>query len=250
MKPTTGPSRRTFLSATALGAAAVSAPIGLARAQEGGGLPQGAVVVFQGDSITDAGRNRQAQDQPNHPAAMGDGYPFLIASYLLAVRPTLGLKFYNRGISGNKVPDLDARWQPDAIALQPDVLSILIGVNDIWHKLNGKYDGTVEQYEQQYANLLKRTKESLPNTRIVVCEPFVLRCGAVNEKWFPEFDQRRAAAKRQAQSAGAVFLPFQTMFDEAVTRGTDPAHWAADGVHPSMAGHCAMAMKWVETVSG
>ena len=249
MAETTGLSRRVFLGSSAVAAATVSLPVAQA-ATKTAEFKRGAVILFQGDSITDVGRNRSLEAQPNHPGALGDGYPFLIASYLLATRPELGLKIYNRGISGNRVPDLDARWQADSIDLKPDVLSILIGVNDIWHKLNGRYDGTIEQYEQQYAALLERTRRALPDTRIVVCEPFVLRCGAVNEKWFPEFDHRRAAARRQAEAAGVTLVPFQTMFDEAVAKSSDPAYWAADGVHPTLAGHAAMAMKWLETVCG
>ncbi|MEQ8768514.1 MAG: SGNH/GDSL hydrolase family protein [Planctomycetota bacterium] len=207
---------------------------------------EGEVILFQGDSITDAGRDRN-RGGANDPRAFGFGYPFVAGSELLAAHPGKKLQVYNRGISGNKVPDLDARWQQDALDLKPTVLSILIGVNDIWHKLGGNYDGTVEQYESGYLALLERTKKALPDVHLVVCEPFVLRCGAVNDKWFPEFDQRREAAKRVAAKAGATWVPFQTMFDEAI-KEAEPAYWAGDGVHPSMAGHGLMAKTWLETV--
>ena len=156
------------------------------------------------------------------------------------------MNIYNRGISGNKVPDLDARWQADCLDLKPALLSILIGVNDIWHKLNGRYDGTVESYEKGFAALVRRTRDALPRLNVIICEPFVLRCGAVNEKWFPEFDERRAAAARVAKGAGALWVPFQSMFDKAVAAGTKPEYWAADGVHPSVAGHALMAKTWRE----
>ena len=211
-----------------------------------GPLGKGGVLLFQGDSITDAGRARDRLD-PNDGRAFGRGYPLLIGSHLLNERAGDGLEIYNRGISGNKVPDLDARWQTDCLDLKPDVLSILIGVNDIWHKLNGRYDGTVEDYESGYAALIARTRKALPEVRLVICEPFVLRCGAVDERWFPEFEQRRAAAARVAKKAKATWVPFQEMFDEAVKRAA-PEHWAADGVHPSMAGHDLMAKTWLEVV--
>ena len=214
--------------------------------QESERLTEGGVVLFQGDSITDAGRDRR-QEAPNDPGAFGRGYAFLVASYLLATHPSRALKTFNRGISGHKVPDIDARWQKDTIDLKPAILSILIGVNDIWHKLNGRYDGTVESYEKGFAALLARTKDALPETRIVICEPFVLRCGAVNDGWFPEFDERRAAAKRVAKAAGTTWVPFQDMLDEAV-KAAPPAYWAGDGVHPSMAGHALMAKTWIDTV--
>lgn len=204
------------------------------------------VVLFQGDSITDAGRDKKNKNA-NNARAFGDGYPFLIASQLLTRFPKKNLKCFNRGISGNKVPDLDKRWQQDCIDIKPDVLSILIGVNDIWHKLNGNYDGTVKDYEQGFTALIKRTKDALPDTSLVICEPFVLRCGAVTDKWFPEFDDRRAACKRVSDEAGAIWVPFQSMFDKA-TKRNEPSYWAGDGVHPSMAGHSLMARTWMKTV--
>lgn len=208
-------------------------------------MPAG-VLLFQGDSITDAGRDRKRQ-QMNDGRSLGRGYPALIAAELLSSRPQDSLRIHNRGISGNKVPDLDARWEADTLAIKPDILSILIGVNDIWHKLNGKYDGTAETYEKGFAALLERTRKAMPWTRIVVCEPFVLRCGAVNDEWFPEFDRRREAARRVADGAGADWVPFQSMFDDAL-KHAEPAYWAADGVHPSVAGHGLMARTWIDTV--
>ncbi len=210
-------------------------------------IAPGSTILFQGDSITDAGRDRK-HNGANVGRGLGDGYPMLIASKLLAEYPQAKLRIYNRGVSGNKVPDLDRRWQADCIDLKPDILSILIGVNDIWHKLNGNYDGTVDSYEAGLHALLKRTREALPDTKIVICEPFVLRCGAVNDKWFPEFDERRAACKRVAGAMRFTWVPFQTMFDEATNEEVPPDYWAGDGVHPSMAGHALMAKTWWNTV--
>lgn len=209
---------------------------------------QGDVILFQGDSITDARRDRKAEGQANNSRGLGYGYPLLIAGNLLESQPTLGLKVYNRGISGNKVPDLQKRWQKDCLDLKPAVLSILIGVNDMWHKMNGKYNGTVKDYQTGFTALLEQTKTALPSTKIVICEPFALRCGAIKESWFPEFDERRAVAKEVAQAAGAIWVPFQTMFDEAVAAGTKPEYWAADGVHPTLAGHALMGQTWRERV--
>ncbi|MCC6699694.1 MAG: SGNH/GDSL hydrolase family protein [Candidatus Hydrogenedentes bacterium] len=241
-------SRRSLLIGAAAGGACMITP-GLVHAQAAATAPAlaaGDVVLFQGDSITDAGRNKDAADA-NNPGALAGGYAMMIASRLLGVHSGLRLQCYNRGISGNKVPDLDARWQADTIALKPRVLSILIGVNDMWHKLSGKYDGTVDQYEKGFAALLAKTVQAVPGVTLVICEPFVLRCGAVNETWFPEFDQRREAAKRVAELAGAIWVPFQSMFDAAITADTPPEYWAGDGVHPTMAGHALMAKTWLDT---
>ena len=200
------------------------------------------VVLFQGDSITDSGRNRDSKEA-NASGALGSGYPLLVSAAALAAHPDRALKFFNRGISGNKVPDLEARWRTDTLDLQPDVLSILIGVNDIWHKLNGNYAGTVQDYERQYTALLDETRKALPKTQIIVLEPFVLRCGAVTARWFPEFDERRAAAARVAKQARASFIPLQSVFDQK-TRSSAPEYWAADGVHPTPAGHALIAEQW------
>ncbi|MCX8239228.1 MAG: SGNH/GDSL hydrolase family protein [Akkermansiaceae bacterium] len=211
-------------------------------------LKKGDVILFQGDSITDAGRGRKEAGQANNPGALGHGYPLFIGSDLLGSHPSLDLQIYNRGISGHKVPQLQARWQKDTLDLKPAVLSILIGVNDMWHKMNGQYDGTVESYRNGFDALIKDTKKNLPDTTIVICEPFALRCGAIKDNWFPEFDHRRAAAKEVAQKNNALWVPFQTIFDEAIAAGSKPEHWAGDGVHPTFSGHSLMAQTWRKVV--
>jgi len=202
-------------------------------------------ILFQGDSITDAGRDRGREGNANDTNALGKGYVYSIAAQLVADRAGDGLKIYNRGISGNKVFQLAERWDKDCLELKPDVLSILIGVNDIWHALNGNYDGTVEKYEKDYTALLERTLKALPNVKLVICEPFVLRCGAVNDKWFPEFDRYRAVAEKMSKQFNARFVPFQSMFDNAAKKAP-PAHWAGDGVHPTMAGAYLMGQEWLK----
>lgn len=203
------------------------------------------VILFQGDSITDAGRNKKSEGANNFEA-LGAGYANMIATALLGAHASLRLQCYNRGISGHKVPDLQKRWQSDTIDLKPAVLSILIGVNDMWHKMDNRYDGTVADYEEGFTRLLADTRAALPETHIVICEPFVLRCGAINETWFPEFDERRAAAKRVAEAAQAAWVPYQSMFDAAVSDVTPPSYWAGDGVHPTIAGHALMARTWLD----
>ena len=208
--------------------------------------PPATVILFQGDSVTDCGRNRTVTD-PNSAGPLGTGYPLLVASAELAAHPESGLRFYNRGISGNKIPDLEQRWVADTIALKPDILSILIGVNDFWHTKTHGYKGTVADYETGYAALLRATRQALPSVRLVVIEPFVLRCGAVDASWFPEFDERRAAAARVARQAGATFVPMQARFTELASRSS-PEFWAADGVHPTAAGHGMIAERWRHAV--
>ena len=204
------------------------------------------VILFQGDSITDTGRNRTVARE-NDAAALGNGYPLMAASQMLRAHPDGALHIYNRGVSGDKVPALQARWETDTLALKPDILSILVGVNDLWHKLAGNSTGTVAEYESQYNDLVDVTKKALPNVRLIVLEPFVLVTGAVDSKWFPEFDERRAAAARVAKRAGAKFIPLQAMFTD-LARKAPPQYWLADGVHPTIAGHAAIAERWREEV--
>lgn len=233
----------TLVSLPLLGACAAGGP----RPVE---LGPGAVILFQGDSITDAHRDRATADQPNEPSALGNGYAALAAAELIADGGAAPPLVYNRGISGHKVFQLAARWDEDCIALAPDLVSILIGVNDIWHTRSGKYDGTVERYERDYDALLARTRDALPDATLVVCEPFVLRCGVIDDSWFPEFDAYRAAARRVAEAHGALFVPFQSAFDAATTQEHPPEHWAKDGVHPSAEGAALMARTWLDVVRG
>ncbi|EEF61555.1 SGNH/GDSL hydrolase family protein [Pedosphaera parvula] len=260
MNDTSKLNRRNFLktsSLTALGTAALASVPAASQAAASETWPantvrslisKGDVVLFQGDSITDMGRSREKAGEPNVQPALGNGYAWMAGAALLVDRPNDGLKVYNRGVSGNKVFQLAERWQTDCLDLKPNVLSILIGVNDIWHKLNGKYDGTVEIYERDYRALLDRTKKALPDVKLVICEPFVLRCGAVNDKWFPEFDTYRAAAKRVADAFHATWVPFQSMFNEAI-KLAPPEHWAKDGVHPTDHGASLMAHDWLKAVN-
>ncbi|MEX1016017.1 MAG: SGNH/GDSL hydrolase family protein, partial [Phycisphaeraceae bacterium] len=208
------------------------------------------IVLFQGDSITDCDRDRTVTE-PNHQHALGRGYVFHTAAALLADHPAANLRIYNRGISGNKVTDLADRWQPDCLDLQPTVLSVLIGVNDTWHGTGkGNPDASVplDTYEQTYRQILTQARDAQPKLRLVLCDPFVLRCGGVTDEWFPEFDQRRALVKKLATEFEAVFVPFQDMYDQALSQA-EPAYWAGDGVHPSMAGHALMARTWLAAIA-
>lgn len=208
----------------------------------------GATILFQGDSITDAKRDR-GDAAPNSRPALGKGYAFMAAAELMVRRPDDGLTIYNRGISGNKVYQLADRWQTDCLDLKPDIVSILIGVNDIWHQLRGKYDGTIETYRRDYRELAERTRQALPKAKLVVCEPFVLKTGAVGDNWFPLFDEFRAAAKAVADDFADAWVPFQSVFDRA--EAFAPADvWAGDGVHPSSHGAALMANAWVAAVGG
>jgi hypothetical protein len=208
-------------------------------------IPKNSIILFQGDSITDCGRNREAAGTPNDLCGLGQGYAMMAAAELLSTRPTDGLRVFNRGISGNRVVDLDSRIKNDIIHLKPDVLSILIGVNDTWHGKTSDNGVTVPKYERVYRALLDEVREARPSVKFVLCEPFVLRCGVVRDDWVEEIDERRAVVAKLAKEFGAVLVQFQSMFDAAVKSGP-PEYWASDGVHPTAAGHLLMAKCWLE----
>ncbi len=249
--------RRNFFSKAAVGTLGLAAIPGILSAamppvekkKRGilSSLKPGDVILFQGDSITDAGRTKEKQ-APNSTACFGSGYALLAAANLLNTHAADNFVIYNRGISGNKVYQLADRWQRDCFDLKPKVVSILIGVNDFWHKIDGKYDGTVEKYETDYRQLLTLTTKMLTDVKLVIGEPFaVLGCSAVTEKWYPEFDAYRASAKKLAEEFDATFIPYQTIFDEA-QKFAPGKFWTGDGVHPSMAGSSLMAEAWLSAM--
>lgn len=207
----------------------------------------GYTFLFQGDSITDGNRTRN-QDW-NH--VMGHGYQYIVASKLWYDFPKKDFQFFNRGISGNRVPDLAARWKTEAIELKPDVLSILIGVNDLSAFLKGNAHFTAEQYEQDYRALLQQTIQQLPNVQLVICEPFILPVANLKLRWAEystEMAKRQAIAKKLSVEFNAIFIPYQKAFDKAVSNAP-AAYWIWDGVHPMPAGHELMAREWMKQVS-
>jgi lysophospholipase L1-like esterase len=209
-------------------------------------IKPGSVLLFQGDSITDCGRDRNA---PHPNTGLGAGYAMLAAAQLLAAQPAAQLRCFNRGISGNRIVDLYARIKADVINLQPDLLSVLIGVNDTWHEFGSGNGVAVPKYERVYRDFLTEVRAAVPAIQFVLCEPFVLRCGVVTDAWVAEMDQRRQVVQKLAGEFGARFVAFQTMFDRAVQEAP-PAYWAGDGVHPSYAGHHRMAQTWLKEVVG
>lgn len=207
------------------------------------------VILFQGDSITDGGRKKEDNNY-NNPTSLGNGYVVQAAGDLLLDYADKGLKIYNKGISGNKVYQLAGRWDADCLQIKPNVLSILIGVNDYWHKHDGKYKGTVEIYDKDFRTLLNRTKEALPQVKLIIMEPYALKgIKAVDDTWYPEFDEYRFAAKQIAKEFKAHFIPLQTVFDEAV-KIAPGEYWSGDGVHPTLAGAKLIAHAWTKVVKG
>lgn len=170
----------------------------------------------------------------------------LVASKLLGNTPKDGWTCYNRGVGGDKVEDLAERWEADCLALDPDVLSILVGVNDFWYTVSGEYDQSADEYEQQYRALLHRTREAFPDVTLLIGEPFVIPGGsAVDERWRRPFGRYQNAARRVADDYEATWIPYQSVFNAALDEAP-ASYWAPDGVHPTAAGHYRMAQAWLE----
>ncbi|WP_207425941.1 SGNH/GDSL hydrolase family protein [Pedobacter sp. SYSU D00535] len=248
-------SRRDFIKKASIGGLAtlsipglVSSALAVEKAKRVQ-LKKNDIILFQGDSITDAGRKKDDM-KANSASALGSGYAFMAAADLLQQYPDKTLSIFNKGISGNKVYQLADRWEADALALKPTVLSILIGVNDFWHMKRGNYAGTLEKYRNDYRALLDRSRQQIPDLKLIIGEPFaVAGIKAVDETWFPAFNDYRKAAREVAEQYGAAFIPYQSVFDKAQQLAPGE-YWTYDGVHPTIAGNRLMAQAWLETVKG
>lgn len=197
-------------------------------------------ILFQGDSITDCGRSREDIAGFNS-FGVSPGYPGMVAADLWSKYPQ-EYEVINRGISGNRIVDLYARWKADCLNLKPDILSILIGVNDTWHEYGNKNGVEVPRYERIFRELLQWTVDTLPGIRLVLIEPF-LGTYEPNYVMMDEVRERAVVVKKLAEEFNAIFIPAQSLFDEAAKLAPS-TYWLGDGVHPTPAGHRILANAW------
>lgn len=197
-------------------------------------------ILFQGDSITDCGRNRDSLYN------LGGGYPNLVGCYLAAEYPG-AYECINKGISGNRVVDVYARIKKDIINLQPDVMSIMIGVNDVLHEIFHQNGVSTEKYERVYDWMIGEIKEALPEIKIMILGPYLLKGSSSEEHW-EEFrsgvEKKAAAAKRIAEKYDLPFVDLMTAFDEAAAKYPDGT-WSVDGVHAKNAGKELIKREWL-----
>jgi lysophospholipase L1-like esterase len=207
-------------------------------------------ILFQGDSITDGGRQRTGDDM-NH--IMGQDYAYLIAARVDALYPERHLTFLNRGISGNRITDLQKRWQTDTLDLKPDILSILVGVNDGTSVVDKRPSPvSVADYAAIYDTLISQALAALPKVRLVLCEPFAVPGGGRTKDRWPERQLDLQERCKVVEALGAKYhvpvVNFRKVFDEAGQRA--PAlYWIWDGIHPTYAGHELMADEWLRVVT-
>jgi lysophospholipase L1-like esterase len=198
-------------------------------------------ILFQGDSITDCGRT----DDAAH--GLGRGYSLLTAAYYLGMRPDLNLEFYNRGISGNRTKDLISRWDKDCIDLSPDILSILIGINNTWRRYDRNDPTSPETFRNEYEEILRRSSEET-DASLVICEPFILDIDEKVKEMREDLEPKKEICRELAGKYNAVYVPLDSLFSEA-SQNTAPVYWSADGVHPTLAGHSFIANEWIKAVS-
>ena len=183
-------------------------------------------LLFQGDSVTDAGRDKRNFHD------MGKGYPHFAARLIREALPDAEIEMINLGISGNRTDQLFDRLYPDAIELAPDVISILIGINDVWHRFGtSRIETTPEQTEANYRAILERIKTQT-NAKIVMLQPFLLDCEK-NQHLRPGLDGLLPIIKRLADEYADLYIPLDELFAEAMQTQPEPCYYSADGVHPN-----------------
>lgn len=192
--------------------------------------------LFQGDSITDAMRNRDNEKSIN------TGYVHIMASKMLLKYPG-EFEFFNRGIGGNRIIDVYARIKSDIINLKPDYMSLLIGVNDVWHELELQNGIDSDKFKTLYRMLISEIKAARPDVKIYIMAPFLLKGSETTENWeifSAEVKKRAEAAKEIAQEFNLTFIPLQEEFDKALLKMPEE-YWVRDGVHPLEAGQALIA---------
>jgi len=198
------------------------------------------LILFQGDSITDACRNYEDIND------LSRGYAFITAATLLSSYPELNLRFINKGVSGDRAVQLQERWKKDCLDLKPQVLSLLIGVNDTWRRFDRDLYTSAEDYAVSVRDILNQAKDNGVRD-IVMIEPFLIEIGEDRWKWREDLNEKIYRYREIAREFGAYYVPMDGIFAQACTRQRGQ-YWSLDGVHPTPAGHALMAQAWLDTV--
>lgn len=209
-------------------------------------IKPGNKILFIGDSITDVDRNR------SDPYHLGSGYPQLVAAYLLNKYPTYDLQILNRGVGGDRVTDLKKRWEADCLELNPDIVSILVGVNDIWHYIGSEEerldDGALEKFEADLRWMLKSLAHRT-DARVILIEPYVLPYPKDRINWRKHLDPRIQIIRRLANEYHAVLVPLDGVLNALGIENGFQTYTGDDGVHPTLTGHAAIAETWIKFVN-
>jgi len=200
-------------------------------------LEPGATILFTGDSVTDSGRREDTRGQ------LGLGYVRAVAESLQAMAATI----VNTGISGDRIGDLEQRWQADVLDHHADVVSILIGINDTWRRYDNNDETSVAQFEDGYCRLLDAVAQA--GSQLVLIEPFLLPVSEGQKAWRDDLDPKIEVVRKLAKGYNAILVPA----DVELTRQTaelGAEALAEDGVHPTELGYERLAELWLDTVVG
>ena len=200
-------------------------------------------VLFFGDSITDAGRDRDAK--AGDSSGWGTGYVHQIAAYLGAQDPADELIFTNKGVGGDRIYDLEKRLKTDVLNEEPDIVSILIGINDVWRRYDSGTVSEPDKFAAAYRGILKKIAKD--GARLVLLEPFLLPVPADRRAWREDLNPKIDIVRDLAREFDAVLVPLDGLF-AAASAQREPAFWAPDGVHPSPAGHALIARAWIDAM--
>ncbi|OON98587.1 MAG: hypothetical protein ATN35_04445 [Epulopiscium sp. Nele67-Bin004] len=203
-------------------------------------LEPNTTIMFQGDSITDCGRNRL------DGASLGNGYVNLINHYIQ--QHFENIKCLNRGIAGNRTADLKRRWKRSTLSEDIDILSLLAGVNDTWRRYDAGVVTTTEQFKEHYYYLLESAKEANPDLKIILMAPFLLPTEPKQLNWHEDLAPKIEVVEQAAKDFDATYVPLQEIFNSQISAEQPNCYWVSDGVHPTAKGHILIAKEWIEAL--
>lgn len=207
-------------------------------------------ILFQGDSITDGLRFKLPEQEWDLNHQMGHSFSYVVNAVLGSRYPNRGLRFFNRGVSGNGVVEVYARMYRDILDLQPDFINFLVGINDTPEPDQTIIGISPDKYEKVFRMMLNEISEVFPETCFILCEPFALAGQKDRERIMfkrRHVEQLAVRAKKIAGDLGCIWVPLQQMFDDAA-KLREPEYWIWDGIHPTENGHGLIARQWMDTV--
>jgi len=204
-------------------------------------IKDNSTVLFQGDSVTDCGRDYSDLN------SFGCGYPLKVSQYFNTFLSNKNVKFINKGISGSRAIDLKARWRQDCIDLKPDYVSIMIGINDCWRRYDNNEITTAEAFENNYRFILNEIKTKT-NAKIIILEPYVLPVTLDKITWREDLDPKIQKARQLAREFNAIYIPLDGLFASQISN-INPEQFSQDGVHPTDMGHAFIAKTFIDYVT-
>ena len=205
-------------------------------------VPPSATILFQGDSITEAGRDYTINDN------LGTGYAMMVANWFSNEHPEKKVRYLNRGVAGDKIRDLKNRWQRDCLNLKPDVVSILIGINDIVGEYFWKSPTSTKSFEDDYRIILEQTHDILV-AKIILVTPFMVYLTKQQQVYKIILKQKIDVVKKLSKEFKTLLVPLDRIFEEA-SANRESTYWSADGIHPTLMGHSLIAQSWITTAGG